>query len=484
MPRLSRLGTATLVLLAMAACEETAEPGLKAPTAPSLEAGITTGHISPGGPTVGLRVVAQGLTSPVSLAEAPDGSHRIYIVDQIGVIRLINRQGRLVRQPFLDVRDKIVSLMPGYDERGLLGLAFHPQFAANGRFFIYYTAPPRLPGYDNTSTLAEYHVNPQDPEALPTFTGILLQEDHPQFNHDAGTLAFGPDGYLYLTIGDGGGGNDIGQATAEEWLAGNHQGHVPDWYTENGVHSAGGNGQDIQANLMGNVLRLDVSTPGTYTVPSDNPFVGKGKGEVWAYGFRNPYRFSFDMGGDHALYLGDSGQDLWEEIDVVTRGGNYGWNVKEGTHCFDAAESENVLPSCPSADPTTGVRFTDPIIELPNYENPFVGEDEGILVVIGGYVYRGSDVPQLRGRYVFGAFSTDELDEGPEGAILVAQPGNPERPGLRPVQMIRIAHSEDGELGHFVLGLGQDRSGEMYVLTTDNTGPAGETGKVFRITLP
>ena len=224
----------------------------------------------------------------------------------------------------------MVPLNPGYDERGLLGFAFHPDYKTNGRFFIYYTLPPRPGGptpvnnWNNLSRISEYRVSGGNPNMADMGSEkIILEMDDPQSNHNGGTIAFGPDNYLYIAIGDGGGANDVGP------------GHVEDWYPVN----AGGNGQDIEANLFGNILRLDVNGGAPYAIPADNPFVGKpGRDEIWAYGFRNPFRFSFDMSGSRRLFAGDAGQLLYEEIDVVEKGQNYGWNVKEGTSCFNAAK--------------------------------------------------------------------------------------------------------------------------------------------------
>jgi glucose/arabinose dehydrogenase len=450
-----------VAILAVAACDEDDGGAVPNPDAgPSPDAGPAPNQ--PVGGNVGLELVAEGLTSPVTLAEAPDNTGRLFIVDQIGTIRVVTSDGTLQDQPFLDVRGAIVALMPDYDERGLLGLAFHPDFATNGRLFVCYTAPPRLSGYDNTSVVAEYQVTPGSAGAQPQLVGMLLQEDHPQSNHNGGTLAFGPDAMLYVSIGDGGGRDDEGN------------GHVDDWYPDN----AGGNGQDIQQNLMGDVLRLDVSTPGTYTVPGDNPFVGRGRGEIYAYGFRNPYRFSFDMGGSHDLLLGDAGQNMWEEIDVVRRGGNYGWNVKEGSHCFSAEQPMTVPASCPTVDPTTGDPLVDPVIEMFNIANPMRGTAQGLVTIIGGYVYRGQAVPQLSGRYIFGAYST--ADMGPAGAVLAAVPRSDA--GMWTPETIAFSGQANGALGHFLLGFGQDRRGEVYVLTTDNTGPTASTGRVYRLT--
>ena len=182
-------------------------------------------------PAVGLQTIAEGLTSPVTLTSPGDGSGRLFVVDQVGLIRVVMPDGTLRPEPFLDLRSRMVTLMPGFDERGLLGLAFHPQYASNGRFFVYYSAPLRAggpAGFNHTSHISEFRVSADPNRADPASERILLQVDEPQFNHNAGTLLFGPDdGDLYISLGDGGGANDVGL------------GHVADWYADNG----GGNGQ-------------------------------------------------------------------------------------------------------------------------------------------------------------------------------------------------------------------------------------------------
>lgn len=413
-------------------------------------------------PSVGLELLAEGFTAPVAMVEAPDGSGRLFIVDQVGVISILMPDGTLLDEPFLDLSSKIVTLNPNFDERGLLGLAFHPDYAENGRLFVYYSAPLRAgapAGYNCTATISEFHVSDDPNQVDPASERILLEVDKPQFNHNGGTVAFGPDGNLYISIGDGGSAHDIGL------------GHVEDWYADN----AGGNGQDITQNLLGNILRIDVDHGDPYAIPSDNPFVGQdGLDEIYAYGFRNPYRFSFDMGGG-SMFAGDAGQSLWEEVSLVVKGGNYGWNVKEGTHCFDA-ENPGVSPAtCPDTAPG-GVPLRDPVIEYPNSNNP-----EGGLgaAVIGGYTYRGDDLPQFAGRYIFGDWST-EFGE-PAGFLMVAKP---RKSGLWRLQILTITTSPDGELHHYLLGFGQDLSGEMYVLTTDNAGPSGSTGRVYKLVSP
>jgi glucose/arabinose dehydrogenase len=420
-----------------------------------------------------LASVAGNFVSPIALVEPPDGSHRLFVVDQVGKIYIIGPDGQTMAQPFIDVTSKIVTLSPGYDERGLLGLAFHPNYKTNGKFYLFYTAPPPAGGpttdagntglpkvWNNTTTISEFTVSGNPNVANINSERFLLQEPHPQSNHNGGTIAFGPDGYLYISIGDGGNKNDLGP------------GHVEDWYPVN----AGGNAQDIEQNLMGNVLRIDVNSSANgknYSIPSDNPFVGKtGLDEIWAYGFRNPYRFSFDMKGSQRMFLGDAGQSLYEEIDDVVKGGNYGWNVKEGTSCFNAADEFTELASCPTMD-AFGNRLIDPVIQAPNKANP---EDGHFVVVVAGNVYRGNSIPGLQGKYVFGNFSFSV--GAPEGEIYMS---NPSGPGLWAYEKLMFKSFAGENIGYYVKGFGQDMNGEIYVLGSKRLGPAGTTGEVLKI---
>jgi glucose/arabinose dehydrogenase len=419
-------------------------------------------------PAVGLRTVAEGLASPVTLTSPGDGSGRLFVVDQVGLIRVLMPDGTLRPEPFLDVRNRMVALMPGFDERGLLGLAFHPQYATNGRFFVYYSAPLRIggpAGFNHTSHISEFRVSAGDPNSAdPASERVLLQIDKPQFNHNAGTLLFGPDdGDLYISIGDGGGANDVGL------------GHVADWYADNG----GGNGQDVEQNMLGSILRIDVDGGAPYGIPPGNPFAASpGLDEVWAYGLRNPYRMSFDRGGSHQLFVADVGQNRFEEVNIVTGGGNYGWNVKEATHCFDAEAPNQEPASCPDVvgpgHPRTGDPLIDPIIEYPQARLGGPG-----VAVVGGHVYRGSDLPQFRGRYIFGDWSRSFGQ--PDGTLFVAKP---RKGGLWNMQELRVATSPTGRLNARLLGFGEDAAGELYVLTTNNAGPSGATGRVLKLVPP
>ncbi len=267
--------------------------------------------------------------------------------------------------------------------------------------------------------------------------------DKPQMNHNGGTIAFGPDGYLYLPLGDGGGANDV------------DTGHAPE-----------GNGQNT-STLLGKILRIDVNNASAaYGIPADNPFVGVAgyRPEIWAFGFRNPWRISFDNEG--RLFVSDAGQNLWEEVDIVTRGGNYGWNIREGTHCFDPNNASEPLASCTDKG-LRGEPLLDPIIEY--------GHD-GRAVVVGGYIYNGKALPELDGSYIFADWSSG-FARG-DGTLLLARPS---QKGLWTVEEIRVADSPNDRVNAYIRSLGQDDSGELYLITSENAGPKGETGKIYKI---
>lgn len=405
---------------------------------------------------IGLVVVASGLTAPVALDQPNDNTNRLFIVDQVGLVRILQPNGQLSATPFLDVRSRIVSLTPGYDERGLLGLAFHPAYRENRRFYVAYNSPvvadspPQA--LNSELRLVEYQASAADPNVADLSSErVLLRIGKPQANHNGGQVAFGPDGYLYFSVGDGGGANDTGA------------GHNPQI----------GNAQDL-TSLLGKVLRLDVDDADPYVVPPDNPLVGRAgvRTEIWAYGLRNPWRFSFDRAGGNRLFLADAGQELFEEVDIIQKGGNYGWRVKEGAACFDPDSPRNPPESCPSQG-ASGEPLIDPIIELPHTVN---GTPVG-TVVIGGYVYRGSAVPKLAANYVFGDFSS--LIAVPNGQLYAASQGSD---GTWSRRALAVAGTPDGELGRYILAFGQDQAGEVYVLSSGSLGPTGTSGVVYRIT--
>lgn len=424
---------------------------------------------------VDLKLIDSGFVSPIGLVAVPDNTGRLAVIDQIGKIYLIDKTGKKMTTPFLDLTSKIVSLSPGYDERGLLGLAFHPDYASNGKFYVFYTAPPPAGGpttdagntglpkvWNNTTRVSEFRVSTGNVNMGDMSSErILLNEPHPQSNHNGGTVAFGPDGYLYISIGDGGNKNDIGP------------GHVEDWYTFN----AGGNGQDIEQNLLGNILRIDVNTTSegkNYGIPSDNPFVGKaGRDEIYAYGFRNPFRFSFDMSGSRRLLSMDAGQSRYEEIDQVEKGGNYGWNVKEGRECFNAANEFLEVENCPQVD-AWGNKLIDPVIQVNNWLNPEGGR---ATTIIAGEVYRGNGIPGLQGKYIFGTFS--QTPTTADGELFIANPAGSNEWSYQEIELA----SHPGDIGYYLKGFGKDLQGEVYLTVSSILGPRGSSGKLFKLVL-
>lgn len=291
--------------------------------------------------------VAQGLSDPVDLTAAPGDTSRIFIVEKTGTIRIL-RGGQILSRPFLDIE----SLVSGGSEQGLLGLAFHPQYGTNRQFYVHYTD---LAG---DTRVFEYLASSSDPDTASASSRQILFVDQPFSNHNGGQIAFGPnDGFLYIALGDGGDGGD-----------------------------PQGNGQN-RNTLLGKILRIDVNSGSPYAIPADNPFVGQAgsRPEIWSYGLRNPWRFSFDAAnGD--MHIGDVGQEEWEELDhepAAQGGRNYGWKQMEGMHCYPPNSSCN----------TTGL--TLPVAE---YSHP-----TGCSVT-GGYVYRGNLHPELQGAYFYGDY--------------------------------------------------------------------------------
>ncbi|MFB6092568.1 MAG: sorbosone dehydrogenase family protein [Haloquadratum sp.] len=399
-----------------------------------------------GGARVALEPVASGFAAPLDFV-APAGTDRRFVVDRDGRIWEVTGEGRR-DSPFLDLSDRI---MLG-SERGLLGAAAHPNFAENGRLYLRYSVPPRgdTPNdYSHTAVLQEVAVDPGAREATGADERTVLEVSEPQGNHNAGALAFGPDGYLYVPFGDGGAANDMGT------------GHVDDWYGA----LDGGNGQDVTDNLLGSVLRIDVDGRGgvdggsdkPYAIPDDNPLVGReGLPEHYAWGFRNPWRLSFH-GED--LYVADVGQNKWEELDLVERGGNYGWNVREGAHCFRRN-------TCPTQTPA-GDRLVDPVAEYPHG-----GADVAGVSIIGGFVATTDAVPALRGAYVF-------ADLFARGRLFAVDPG-----AAPPWDIATVPVVGDPGLGKFVLAFGRDPAGDLYVLTTDQTNGEGSSGRLARLVAP
>ena len=335
---------------------------------------------------------------PIGITHAGDGSGRLFLVEQTGRIWVFeDREDVSTRTVFLDLSDRVFEAQ---SEGGLYSIAFPEDYAEKGYFAVNYVAgSPIDPNGTRRVVVSLFRVSDSDPNvADPASETVLLEVGQPLYNHNGGNILFGPDGYLYIPLGDG------------------------------GLHpSFEFNGQD-RSTPLGSILRIDVEHPGegrNYSIPSDNPFVGNGEGwleETWAWGFRNPWRSSFDVEG--RLWVGDVGQYTWEEVDIVEGGRNYGWSEFEATHCY--------TPPCDSA----GMVF--PVFE---YQH---GPEQGYSIT-GGSVYRGERAPQLVGRYVYGDFTTGKV-----WAIDVTDLANP-------------VNDYIGEVS-YLSSFGENEGGDIYAL--------------------
>ena len=379
-----------VTVLVLTACVDggaDAPPREAAPTsspARSEPGGAGSPGLDLGAVEIDLEPFVDGLEGPLLLTHAGDGTGRFFVVEQNGTVRIVE-DGELAEEPFLDISDKT----EGGGEQGLLGLAFHPAFDRNGRFFVNYT------DLEGDTIVAGYRA--EGARADPASEQVLLKIEQPYPNHNGGHLAFGPDGYLYIASGDGGAGGDPQD-----------------------------NGQDRDA-LLGKLLRIDVDAGDPYAIPSDNPFADGSDGapEVWAYGLRNPWRFSFDEGSE-TLWVGDVGQGELEEINRVgsdEAGLNYGWNEMEGSRCYEGDDCD-----------TSGK-----VLPVTEY-----GHDLGCSVT-GGFVYRGSEFPKLNGAYFFADYCSGRI-----WAIDAAAEG--------PVEPTLLFSSERA-----LSSFGLDEDGELYV---------------------
>jgi glucose/arabinose dehydrogenase len=348
--------------------------------------------------TFDLVPIASGFSNPLDVQQANDGSGRLFVVEQSGRVQIIQSDGTRAASPFLDVSSRSGFTSGG--ETGLLGLAFHPMYSQNRRFFVNYT---RNFGVQLQSVIAEFTASPSDPDFSDSNTEIILfTVNQPFSNHNGGGLAFGKDGFLYIGLGDGGSGGD------------------PQC-----------NGQNLNA-LLGKMLRIDVDSPHSaglnYAIPSTNPFVSQNaRGEIWLYGLRNPFRFSFDTANGN-LWIGDVGQDAYEEVDMLgpqQGGANLGWNLREGKHPFSTACTP------------TGNTLTDPIFD---YDH-----SQGDETVIGGHIYHGTKMPALAGTYVFGDFISGRVWS------------------LRQNGQLWDRSNVTTTSGLDLVAIGEDQSGELYV---------------------
>jgi len=360
---------------------------------------------------------------PLVLCEAPDGSHRKFVAEQRGRILILpenlNDTNTVV---FLDISDR---KLYASNEEGLLGLTFHPQFQSNGKFYIY--TSPQNP---RRTVLTEFQVSQSDRNRADMGTErILFEQPQPYSNHKGGCTIFGPDGFLYVSLGDGGSANDP------------HE-----------------NGQKL-TTLLGKILRIDVNGRSgalPYGIPRDNPFVGKGDGireEIWAYGLRNVWRFSFDRESGE-LWAGDVGQNKFEEVDVITKGGNHGWNWREGFHAFKT-----------NGTPPMDAKFIEPVIEYPHLAIYDKEAKHGPgLSITGGYVYRGKKLPALRGAYIYADFAA--------GTIWALR-----RENGKVTESAAVYSTSKGTQVKGVSSFAEDLSGEIYVLAFEGN----VNGKIYEL---
>lgn len=414
-----------------------------------------------GPPTPGLKLLAEGFTAPSGLTSLADGSGRLLVADQAGVIQVLNRDGTKAPKPFLDLKSKLVEFNQGMDERGILGLALHPQFKSNRKFYVVYSAPLRAGGpakWNHTERLSEFRASAADVAvASADSERVVLEVDEPDWNHNSGRIAFGPDGLLYWTVGDGGAPNDVGWG-----------GHAPE-----------GNGQSLQT-LLGKILRLDVDKGTPYGIPADNPYAdGKaGRPEIYAYGLRNPWGISFDRGGTHELIVTDVGQERWEEINLIVKGGNYGWRLREGPDGFDLKNTRQA-PANPVKVGADGKPFVDPVFAYPTMRRGNDPKSFGVTIV-GGYIYRGKAFPNLVGKYVFADWSRS-MAIG-DGTLLVAtRPPSTGAAEQWTAEPLPVKDHPDGRIKAFLWALGEDEEGELYVMTNAAIILTGTRGKVFKL---
>lgn len=452
-------------------------------------------------PTLGLKQIStEQIHSPTTITHAGDGSGRLFVCDQPGVIRIIQADGTMLATPFLDISSTnagpVVPMGTGYSERGLLGLTFHPDFAkptrpGHRKFYVNYTKPyaagldPDPPQVgdpvDCVTVIEEYNVSAGNANiAEPTSARRVMAFTQPQSNHNGGQLEFGPDGFLYIGTGDGGSSND------------NAAGHTGGSGAR--PNNALGNAQD-KTRLLGKILRIDPldpddSGPLTYSIPLDNPLVGAGNGvreEIYAFGLRNPWRFSFDKrpGGTGRLFCGDVGQGRTEEINLITSGGNYGWRYLEGmeqpTFSSGATTDPMTDPGGTKIDPIA--IYAHPGVTVGNPVLPQLG-----LSVTGGFVYRGQAIPAIQGKYVFGDYGS--TSGASDGRIMGLEETSAGSGSFTLTQAIPLFHQTNPVVGQRILCLGEDEAGEIYIGMKSNAGvlqlngnnqPAGSIHKLMPV---
>ncbi|MBK9636354.1 MAG: PQQ-dependent sugar dehydrogenase [Bacteroidetes bacterium] len=368
-----------------------------------------------------LTEIARGFTSPIGLFSPTDATDRLFVMEQGGKVKII-QNGIKIEKPFINISSQLDGLNIAYSEKGLLGMAFHPDYKKNGLFYLYYSAKTQLRGMDHESRISEFKVSANPNLADDKSERVLLTIPQPESNHNGGQMVFGADGFLYIGLGDGGGGGD--------------------------QHGVSGNGQNLNT-LLGKIIRIDVNTSKGYKIPSDNPFAKSEtiQPEIWASGLRNPWRFSFDR-ATQKLFCADVGQNKYEEVNIIEKGKNYGWRLMEGNHCFDPPEG------CDTK------KYAAPIAEYDHSEG---------VSVIGGYVYRGREFPSLHGYYIFGDWN---------GVLFYLLQNEKTKLWDRgPI----FTEKENNEINGKINSFGEDERGNIYIVTQKLFGPKSPTGVIYKI---
>ncbi|XP_077991002.1 HHIP-like protein 2 [Glandiceps talaboti] len=387
------------------------------------------------------REIASGLHNPIAATSAFDGSNRLYVAEQTGVVHIIDGNGIMLPEPFLDISDEVVNgVFPG-DERGFLSIAFHPKYDGTGKFYIYYNADtPNL-----IIRISEMMRDATDPNKADRSTErVLFEIDQPSNNHNGGQLLFGLDQYLYVFMGDGGGSGD-------PW-------------------GERGNGQN-KGTFLGSAIRIDIDSElEPYGIPEDNPFIDDPEAvkELWAYGLRNPWRCSVDRGDAFEVDKGrilcaDVGQNAFEEIDIIEGGGNYGWRGREGNSCYDTQICQELEGD---------------ILPIHDYGRT-IGRS-----ITGGYVYRGCDVESFYGDYIFGDYSTPDAARNLFKLIEDKESGTWSREDLCIGDAQLCTGDLTGDFPYRILSFGEDESGELYMMATDSAAVSNDGGVLLKFADP
>ncbi|XP_077984918.1 HHIP-like protein 2 [Glandiceps talaboti] len=392
-----------------------------------------------------LQELAVGLRNPLTITHSNDDTDRLFIVEHIGVIKIMEKDGTLLEDSYLDIQSKVLTTDSPGDERGLLGLVFHPEYPQTGYFYVYYSAVATDEMYDHRSVVSRFSVSELPDKADVESEKILLEINQPAAGQNGGQLLFGPDGYLYISVGYGG---------ADEQTA------------------------IDKSNLLGSILRIDVDTDNDdipYTIPSDNPFIDEpnARPEIFAFGFRNPWRCSFGTGIDQdVMFCGDVGDSTAEEINVVESGGYYGWYYKEGDVCRITPNEDEECIDANSLD----VEDKPPIHA---YEHT---EESSFLAVVGGYTYTGCQSPNLQRLYIYADYVLGKLWYLKQNSSTLEWTNSDLCLGSDSV----CNHGYQGQFNEhtYILAFGEDENGEVYLMATSNPSNTAPTASVYRIVDP